>query len=148
MAVQGEHAISWTDITWNPIRGCSRVSEGCRFCYAERQAVRFSGESRTTKAGKRTGPQPYHGLVQMKNGHPQWTGKIAFAEHHLHDPFHWKQPKRVFANSMSDLFHEGVEERWLHEIFAVMALNPQHTFQVLSKRPERMREYLSAAAVT
>ena len=71
--------IEWTDATWNPLRGCSRVSEGCRNCYAERQAYRFSG------AG-----QPYEGLAVLKNGHASWTGKVELVEKHLLDPLKWK----------------------------------------------------------
>jgi protein gp37 len=122
--------IEWTDTTWNPIRGCSRVSEGCRNCYAEKIAYRFSGFG-----------QPYEGLARITNGHPQWTGKVQIVENHLLDPLKWKKPKRIFVNSMSDLFHENVPDEWLDRIFAVMALCPQHTFQVLTKRPERMLEY-------
>lgn len=123
--------IEWTDATWNPIRGCSRVSEGCRNCYAERQAARFSGKG-----------QAYEGLVRIANGHPQWTGKVEFVERHLMDPLHWKEPKRIFVNSMSDLFHESVSNDWLRLIFGVMAKAQQHVFQVLTKRPERMLSYM------
>jgi protein gp37 len=126
--------IEWTDATWNPIRGCSRVSEGCRNCYAESTAYRFSG------AG-----QPYEGLAVLANGHASWTGKVEFVEKHLLDPLKWKAPRRIFVNSMSDLFHEGVTDEMRDRIFAVMALCPQHTFQVLTKRPERMRAYLDPA---
>ncbi len=153
--------IEWTDATWNPLRGCSRVSEGCRNCYAEKVAYRFSG------AG-----QPYEGLAVLKNGHASWTGKVELVEKHLLDPLKWKpvfadcemcgggpndtcmhgskvsplssrwRPRRIFVNSMSDLFHESVPDEWLDRIFAVMALCPQHIFQVLTKRPQRMRDYI------
>jgi protein gp37 len=102
--------IEWTDSTWNPIRGCSRVSEGCRNCYAERTAYRFSGPG-----------QPYEGLAVLKNGHASWTGAIKFVEEHLLDPMHWKTPRRIFVNSMSDLFHENVTDEMRDRIFAVMA---------------------------
>jgi protein gp37 len=125
--------IEWTDSTWNPIRGCSRVSEGCRNCYAEAVAYRFSGKG-----------QPYEGLAVLKNDHPSWTGKVEFVEDHLLDPLHWKKPRRIFVNSMSDLFHEQVQDVWIDRIFAVMALAPQHTFQVLTKRPGRMLTYLAS----
>jgi protein gp37 len=127
--------ISWTDATWNPIRGCSRVSEGCRHCYAERHAYRFSGPGLS-----------YEGLVQIgADGarRPQWNGKIKFVEEHLLDPLRWKKPRRIFVNSMSDLFHENVTDEMRDRIFAVMALCPQHTFQVLTKRPERILAYLT-----
>ncbi len=155
--------IEWCDSTWNPIRGCSRVSEGCRHCYAESVAARFS------KPGL-----AYEGLAVMQHGKPHWTGRIEFVEKHLLDPLKWgpvidcvgpsggcvyrswwvrgrryglckcpERPRRIFVNSMSDLFHENVTDEMRDKIFAVMALCPQHTFQVLTKRPARMLEYLS-----
>lgn len=84
---------------------------------------------------------PYHGFVQIANGHPKWTGKIELVEKHLTDPLHWKKPQRVFVNSMSDLFHEALPDEAIDRVFAVMALCPQHTFQCLTKRPERMLKY-------
>lgn len=121
-------AIEWTDVTWNPIRGCTRVSEGCRNCYAERTALRFS-------------KGPYRGLVKSTSAGPRWTGNIRFVRDMLRAPLSWREPRRVFVNSMSDLFHERVDEWVLDEIFAVMALAPRHTFQILTKRPRVMREY-------
>ena len=129
--------ISWTDATWNPILGCSRVSEGCRNCYAEGIAYRFGH-------GK---PTVYSGLTVLANGHPQWTGKIVETRQLL-APLSWRKPKRVFVNSMSDLFHENVTDEQRDRIFAVMALCPQHIFQVLTKRPKRMLEYFSAAGMS
>ena len=121
--------IQWTDETWNPIRGCSRVSEGCRHCYAEVVAARFSGPG-----------QAYEGLARRTSkGEARWTGKIMFVEKHLLDPLRWKEPRRIFVNSMSDLFHEDVTDDELAAIFGVMALAHQHTFQILTKRPERQR---------
>lgn len=120
--------ISWTDATWNPIRGCSRVSEGCRNCYAESVAARFSG------AGL-----PYEGLT--RDG--KWTGEVRVVERHFLDPLRWEKPRRIFVNSMSDLFHPNVTDETIDRVFAVMALAPRHTFQVLTKRPERMRKYLA-----
>ncbi|TQV85221.1 phage Gp37/Gp68 family protein [Exilibacterium tricleocarpae] len=120
--------IEWTDTTWNPIRGCSRVSEGCRNCYAETVANRF----------KRSG-QPYHGLI-AKGG--QWNGEVKLVDYKLEDPLHWIKPRRVFVNSMSDLFHEKVPEDYIWNVFAVMALTPRHTFQILTKRPERMLKFM------
>lgn len=124
--------IEWTDKSWNFLRGCSRVSEGCRNCYAERTAIRFA------KPG-----EAYHGLVQSTPGGPKWTGKVEFFEHILLEPLKWRKPCRVFVNSMSDLFHEKVTDEMLDKAFAVMALTPQHTYQILTKRPERMREYFA-----
>jgi protein gp37 len=141
----GNTTIQWTDKSWNPVRGCSRVSEGCRNCYAERQAARF--------AGLRFGylkmePQPFNGFVQIANGHPQWTGKVELVEKHLEDPLHWRQPSRVFVNSMSDLFHEGLDDEAISAVFAVMSQAPQHTFQILTKRPQRMLEWFSRSMCT
>src|SRR6185437_14749498 len=128
-------AIEWTDATWNPVRGCERISPGCVNCYAERTAMRFSGKG-----------QPYEWLVQITNGHPRWTGKISCIPEKLKEPLGWKQPRRVFVNSMSDLFHDGVPEEFINRVFAVMALACRHTFQVLTKRPDRMlREMMRLA---
>jgi protein gp37 len=134
--------IEWTDAVWNPIRGCSRVSEGCRRCYAERQAIRQSGPG-----GK------YEGLVKIrqverdgkKYREPQWTGKVVFDEEKLQEPLHWKAPRRVFVNSMSDMFHEGVEFSVIGAIWITMAKAKQHTFQILTKRPHRMQAFLKWA---
>jgi protein gp37 len=131
--------IEWTDATWNPIRGCSRVSEGCRHCYAESVAARFSGPD-----------LPYEGLarrVSLPSGgsEARWTGKVAYAgDATLQQPLKWRRPRRIFVNSMSDLFHENVPEAIIDRVFAVMALCPQHTFQILTKRPERMRSYVDS----
>lgn len=127
--------ISWTDATWNPVRGCSRVSEGCRNCYAERVAARFSDEG-----------MPYHGLARrvLKTeglSQPRWTGEVRLIPDHLADPLRWKKPRRIFVNSMSDLFHEKLTNEQIAAVFGVMAAAPQHTFQVLTKRATRMREW-------
>lgn len=139
--------IEWTDVTWNPIRGCSRVSEGCRNCYAEKVAARFSGPG-----------QAYEGLAEFRiigQGTPaerreaHWTGKLKFLEEDLgldgvlSAPMRMRKPRKIFVNSMSDLFHPEVKDWWIDMILAVIADCPQHTFQVLTKRPERMLEYFS-----
>ncbi len=131
--------IEWTDATWNPLRGCSRVSQGCVNCYAEVMAARFSGPG-----------QWGEGLAQMVRGpggkvDHRWTGKVVLAEDQLDQPLRWRRPRRIFVNSTSDLFHESVPDDWIDRIFAVMALCPQHTFQVLTKRPEWMRQYMRDA---
>lgn len=139
--------IEWTDASWNPIRGCSRVSEGCRNCYAEQIAARFSGIG-----------QPYEGLAkripvtrgELKGNPPigkvigeaRWTGEVRFIPKLLDQPLRWKRPRKIFVNSMSDLFHEKVDVRWIDQIVAAMMVTPNHTYQVLTKRPERMRNYL------
>ncbi len=119
-------SIEWTDTTWSPTRGCSRVSEGCVNCYAERMAARFSGPGR-----------PFHGFA--KDG--KWTGKVELIPSKLDDPLRWRKPRRVFVNSMSDLFHEALPFDAISEVYARMACSPQHTFQVLTKRPRRRLEY-------
>lgn len=93
-------AIAWTDATWNPIRGCSRVSEGCRNCYAERTAIRQAYLG------------PYDGLVKSTPSGPRWTGEVRFVEEALTLPLRWTKPRRIFVNSMSDLFHEKVTDEW------------------------------------
>jgi protein gp37 len=122
--------IEWTDATWNPIRGCSRVSEGCRNCYAEATAARFS------KPG-----QAYEGLAVMGQNGPRWTGKVRLVEEALEWPLRWR-PSRIFVNSMSDLFHESVPQEWIARIFLSMFNAPQHIYQILTKRPERMLEIM------
>jgi protein gp37 len=122
--------IEWTDMTWNPLRGCSRVSEGCRNCYAERVAMRFRGPE-----------QPYEGLVRMTTQGPKWTGDVRLVPEALHEPFGWAKPRRVFVNSMSDLFHESVPFEFIASVFAVMSVTSRHTYQVLTKRPARMVEF-------
>lgn len=135
--------IEWTDATWNPIRGCSmaRGSEtgGCLNCYAAREAVRYTGEG-----------MPYEGLARMTANGPRWTGRIRVLDDpdHLLQPLRWSRPRRVFVNSMSDLFHETLSFDVVDKIVAVMSLAAQHTFQVLTKRPERMAEYLNLRGVS
>lgn len=128
-------AIEWTEATWNPVRGCSRVSEGCRHCYAEGVARRFAGPG-----------QPYEGLVRLDaQGRPkaQWNGVVRLVPEHLGDPLRWKKPRRIFVNSMSDLFHEALDFEVIAAVFGVMAATPQHTYQVLTKRPARAREFFA-----
>lgn len=128
MSDQRDGGIAWTEQTWNPLRGCTRVSAGCVNCYAESMAARFCGSG-----------QPYEGTINPDT--KRWNGSIKLVPEHLQDPLRWKRPRMVFVNSMSDLFHEDVPDEFIDQVFAVMALAPQHTFQVLTKRPERMREY-------
>ena len=130
----GKTAIGWTDETWNPVRGCSRVSEGCRHCYAEQQAARIVRMGRGE-------PTAYDGLVKLVNGEPRWTGVVRLVPERLADPLRWRAPRRIFVNSMSDLFHESLTNEQIAAVFGVMATCPQHTFQVLTKRARRMREW-------
>src|SRR5689334_12264356 len=101
--------IEWTEATWNPVRGCSRISEGCRFCYAERIASRFSGEG-----------FPFNGYAESTEGGPRWTGKVTPLEHALELPLRWRKPRRIFVNSMSDLFHEELPFEFIQRVFEVM----------------------------
>lgn len=117
--------------TWNPTRGCARVSEGCRNCYAEIMAARFS------KPG-----QWGHGFAEMKGGDHRWAGKVELIESQLDLPLRWKRPRRIFVNSTSDLFHEALPDEAIDRVFAVMAICPRHTFQILTKRADRMRDYI------
>lgn len=127
-----QSSIEWTDVTWNPVRGCTRISPGCERCYAERQAHRFSGQH-----------QPYEGLTVLGKQGPRWSGRAGLVPATLGAPLRWSKPRRVFVNSMSDLFHEDISDTEIAAIFGVMAMSPQHTFQVLTKRPERMWRLLS-----
>lgn len=146
-------SIEWTDTTWNPVRGCSRVSEGCRNCYAERFAARFSGTFVTEQEGRRVEidkddatlrRSPFKGFAEMRDFEgPRWTGKVELVPEKLAEPLGWKKPRRVFVNSMSDLFHEALSREAIAAVFGTMIRAHWHTFQVLTKRPARMREVLA-----
>ncbi len=130
--MSAETKIEWTDKTWNPVRGCSRVSPGCDHCYAMRVAHRFSDEIRT-KAGVK--PAPYRGLTVLRSSTAKrpgvdWSGVVRFVPEMLGEPLRWRKPQRVFVNSMSDLFHESLSNEEIAAVFGVMAACPQHTFQV------------------
>lgn len=129
--------IEWATETWNPIVGCSPVSEGCRNCYAARDGWRLmhSPHQRTRTDYART-------VRKTKAGRPVFTGKVNVRKHLLDQPLRWKRPRRIFVPSMGDLFHENVPDEVIDQIFAVMALARQHTFIVTTKRPERMAEYM------
>src|SRR5437867_3374539 len=106
--------IQWTDATWNPLRGCSRVSEGCRHCYAEAIASRFSKPGRPFNGFAKRANQTRHGEA------PGWTGKVELIPEKLDEPLHWKEPRRIFVNSMSDLFHESLPFEDIASVFHVM----------------------------
>ena len=129
--------IEWTDATWNPITGCSLVSPGCKNCYAM-----------TLAGGRLKNHWSREGLTKPTPRGPVWNGKVQFNDEWLTQPLHWKKPRMIFTCAHSDLFHKSVPDRWIDKIFAVMALAPQHTFQVLTKRPERMLKYLSHTVPT
>lgn len=128
--------IQWTDATWNPVVGCTRVSAGCDSCYAVKQSYRL----------ERMGQARYAGLTVLNGkGDRHFSGVVRTVPEALEVPLRWRKPRMVFVNSMSDLFHRDVPFDFIDRVFAVMALCPQHTFQILTKRPERMAEYLSDA---
>ena len=115
-------SIEWTDATWNPVRGCTKISPGCKHCYAETFAERFRGV----------------------RGHPYEQGfDLRLVPEKLHEPIRWKTPRMIFVNSMSDLFHEDVPDEYIREASAVMAKAKWHTFQVLTKRSLRMKRLLN-----
>jgi protein gp37 len=113
--------IEWTDATWNPVTGCSKVSSGCKCCYAERDFHR---------------PYPGREFTDVRV-HPE----------RLDQPLRWRKPRKIFVNSMSDLFHERVRDEFIQAVFGVMCAAGQHTFQILTKRPERAREFLRATCL-
>jgi protein gp37 len=125
-------AIEWTDATWNPVTGCSVISPGCTNCYAMRLA------------GTRMRAQPTRaGLTTMTKAGPVWTGEVRFNEHWLPQPLEWGRPRRIFVCGHGDLFHEAAPDDVIDRVFAVMALRPDHTFQVLTKRSARMLAYMT-----
>jgi protein gp37 len=127
--------IEWAEETWNPVVGCSKVSEGCRNCYAIRDARRLAGNPNAKIRAV------YDGLTVIEGGRPNWSGEVRLVWERLEIPLRRKKPTRWFVNSMSDLFHEKLPDEAIDRVFAVMALCPQHTFQVLTKRPERMLQW-------
>jgi protein gp37 len=114
--------IEWTELTWNPVTGCDKVSAGCKFCYAERMAKRLKAM----------------GVEQYRDGF-----KLTLAPQTLNLPYSWRSPKLVFVNSMSDLFHEKVPLEYIQRVFKVMNDTPHHTYQILTKRSQRLREISS-----
>ena len=112
-------AIEWTEVTWNPVTGCTKISPGCKFCYAERLAKRLQAM----------------GVAKYRDGF-----SVAVHESTLGEPLKWRRPRLVFVNSMSDLFHESVPSAFIEAVFEVMNRASRHTFQVLTKRPSRVAE--------
>lgn len=129
--------IEWTDATWNPVTGCFVLSPGCKNCYAMLLAgTRLSSHSSRV------------GLTRVVNGNTVWTGEARFNDgsngtsNWLVQPLQWRKPRMIFVCAHADLFYDAVPDSWIDQVFAVMAMSPQHKFQVLTKRSERMREYL------
>lgn len=122
--------IEWTDATWQPITGCAIVSPGCTNCYA----MKLAGTRLRNLPSRK-------GLTVQTKAAPVWNGKVRLNEEWLTQPLTWRRPRKIFVCAHGDLFAEGVPDEWIDRVFAVMALCPQHTFQVLTKRPARMREW-------
>lgn len=132
--------IEWTEQAWNPISGCTPVSPGCLNCYAATMAVRLHG---MTLAGRKVTGYGGDPLATMKDGRSVFTGEVRLLDEKHDGPLRRRVPTTYFVNSMSDLFHESVPFEFIDRVFAVMALCRQHTFQVLTKRAERMAAYLA-----
>src|SRR5512138_537500 len=130
----GETSIQWTDRTWNPVTGCTKVSAGCKYCYAERVFPRAYSRDRVPIIKNGRDPDPANDAHFRSR---QFTD-VRCHEGRLEQPLHWRKPQRVFVNSMSDLFHEDVPFEFIDQVFAVMKKASVHTFQILTKRPERM----------
>lgn len=128
-----DSSIEWTDATWNPVAGCSIISPGCTNCYAMRMAARLEA----------MGTKKYVGLTRRSGKRIVWTGKVRCDSSALGAPRDWRRPRRVFVNSMSDLFHQDVPESFIAKVWNVMGQTPRHTYQILTKRPERMRSVVA-----
>ena len=123
--------ISWTDESWNPVVGCTKIAAGCKNCYAERMAHRLAS------MGK-------EGYCHVTTRDGKWNGNIYHVFNNVLDkPLHWRKPRKIFVCSMSDLFHVAVPFEFIDKVLGIIALRPQHTFQILTKRPERMSEYFN-----
>ncbi|MCW5724228.1 MAG: DUF5131 family protein [Maricaulaceae bacterium] len=128
-----ETSIEWTDATWNPVAGCAVITPGCTNCYAMRMAARLEA----------MGVEKYVGTTRKSGQRYVWTGKIKLDEAALDTPLKWRKPRMIFVNSMSDLFHPDVPVEFIERVWSVMRRTPHHTYQILTKRPERMREVLA-----
>jgi len=121
-------SIEWTESTWNPVVGCTIISPGCTHCYAMRLARRLEA----------MGQPKYAGTTRMSGGRPKWNGLVRIDEESLRLPATWKTGRMIFVNSMSDLFHEAVPFEFVQRVFTTMRETPQHTYQILTKRAERL----------
>ena len=130
----GQSDIEWTDATWNPVSGCLMVSPGCTNCYAMRMAARLQAMAHPA----------YKGVVRKSGGRPVWTGRLHFNEAALKIPLRWRNPRRIFVNSMSDLFQDGVPHDFIREVWEVMEKADWHSYQILTKRPDNMLDALLA----
>lgn len=140
-------SIEWTDSTWNPIVGCTKVSAGCKHCYAERMAKRLAAIARASEAhGRDPGRTGAYRDVVTASG--RWNGRLALDERALRDPLSWRKPRVIFVNSMSDLFHESAPLPFIRRVFEIMNQCPRHVFQVLTKRPELAVRYADSLGWT
>lgn len=124
--------IEWTDATWNPVSGCTIISPGCTNCYAMRMAARLQA----------MGHASYRDVTRKSGKRHVWTGKVILNERVLDAPKTWRRPRLIFVNSMSDLFQDGVPTEFIQRVWDTMAATPQHIYQILTKRPDNMREVL------
>jgi protein gp37 len=129
--------IEWTEATWNPVAGCTMVSPGCSNCYAQRLAARLEA----------MGSEKYASTTRKSCHRMVWTGHLTFDEAILGAPLRWRKPLRIFVNSMSDLFHEQVPESFIVRVWQVMENANWHSYQILTKRPQRMHEMLRDRAL-
>lgn len=127
-----DSSIEWTDATWNPVAGCSVISAGCTNCYAMRMAAQLEA----------MGVEKYRGLTRKSGRRYVWTGRVRCDPLALDAPRAWRKPRRIFVNSMSDLFHENVPAEFVVRVWSVMSETPRHTYQILTKRPDRMLEII------
>lgn len=127
-----ETQIEWTDSTWNPVAGCSVMSAGCTNCYAMQMAYRLES----------MGVEKYKGLTRKSGKRRIWKGIVREDEKALDVPRRWRKPRKVFVNSMSDLFHDDVSDEFILKVWEVMRDTPRHSYQILTKRPDRMAEVL------
>jgi protein gp37 len=130
--VAGQSDIEWTDATWNPVSGCLMISPGCTNCYAMRMAGRLQAMRHAA----------YSGTTRKSGSRQVWTGRLHLNHSVLETPLRWRQPRRIFVNSMSDLFQDGVPDEFIKSVWAVMERASWHSFQILTKRPENMRRVL------
>lgn len=124
--------IEWTDATWNPVAGCSLASAGCKHCYAMQMARRLEA----------MGVEKYKGLTQKRGNRITWNGVVREDTNSLSIPYKWRKPRKIFVNSMSDLFHQDVSDDFILSVWKVMRETPQHNYQILTKRPERMHQIM------
>jgi len=124
--------IEWTDATWNPVAGCTLASSGCKHCYAMNMAKRLEA----------MGVEKYKGLTKKNETKVVWNGVVREDQKSLSIPYKWKKPRKIFVNSMSDLFHDDVSDDFILQVWEVMEKTPHHNYQILTKRPERMKKIM------